>query len=152
MAGPVTSIAEVPLEELRLPGELRGPAERLESYQVQWHWYPEHAEPPASPPDRVCMLVFDGTISLFSTGVDWLELALHVAWEPELAVHASVEVACWCPQNHNMHAIAEATWLTGTPAALLSSFTAGVDMLIGFIDAGVSDVTLLRSEAGLPNP
>ena len=116
MAGPAPSFAQVPVGAV-LPGgyagaegELRRLADVLESHpsaagRTAWHWYPEHREPPQSPGRGLHLLLADTTITFYDTRDDWLELTLDIAWlaPQNLTVNAAVEVACWCPQNHNMH-------------------------------------------------
>ncbi|MBM2622804.1 hypothetical protein JIG36_45620 [Actinoplanes sp. LDG1-06] len=159
MAKPVASLAEVPLDAL-LPdhravlGELRRLGARLEAHpaaagRTGWLWLSENVERP-DPEDDLYRLVLGGSVMLFSTGVDWLSAGLDVAWCPRLAVRASVEVACWCPVNHNAHDVQEGYWAVGTDDTLVEGFGDAVTMLLRFLDSGRDDPEALRAAAGLP--
>ena len=80
-----------------------------------------------------------------------LELALGIVWGPELAVSATVEVACWCPHNHNVHQVRETHRPVTGPGELVDAFAAGVAMLVDVLDAGSFDPSTWRIRAGLPD-
>ncbi len=162
MAGPATSIADVPLHDL-LPGDhaaaehdLRRLAHTLDTHssaanRTVWHWYPEHTEPPPTSSEGAYLLLVDTTITLVNTGDDWLELTLDIAWRPKLTVNAAVEVACWCPQDHNMHQVRQAHWQVASHPNLVDSFTAGAAMLTDVLDSGPFEPRAWRLRAGLPD-
>jgi hypothetical protein len=128
MAGPVPSMADVPLSEVLQPeysdteGALRRSGIDLDSHRPAgdsggWHWFPRSTVEPQSSTDRIHYVLLDGSIMVYDNGVDWLELTLCVAWGtslPDLIVSAAVEVACWCPQNHNMHPFVRCNGMCGT--------------------------------------
>lgn len=95
----------------------------------------------------------DTTITLHRTRDDWLELALGIAWrEPrQLTVYASVEAACWCPQDHNMHQVREAEWPVADGTDLVAGFSAGAEMLLGVLDSGPFEPSPWRVRADLPD-
>jgi hypothetical protein len=137
MAGPVSSLAQVPLSEV-LPAayadaesELRRLAGALESSpradgHVAWHWYPDHREP-AQPSDARRYL-------------------LH------LTVNAGVEVGCWCPRDHNMHQVRTVHRTAADSRELAEGFAAGTAMLLEVLAAGPFDPNSWRTLADLPNP
>jgi hypothetical protein len=162
MPGPATSIAHVPLSDVlpgdyvAVAGDLRQLARELDVHhlaagRIGWHWYPEHVQPPPRSSERAYLLLFDVTITLFNSGFDWLELTLDVAWRPELTVNAAVEVACWCPQDHNMHQVREAHWQVTSCHDLVEAFAAGTAMLTNVLDSGPFDPRAWRVEVGLPD-
>jgi hypothetical protein len=162
VSGPTNSINQVPLSDV-LPrdhaaaaGQLSRLAHKLEAHpmaaeRIQWHWYPEHNTKPAMPTGRGYHLLVDTTITLFNQGHDWLELTLDVAWRPELTVNAAVEVACWCPTDHNMHQVRESRWPATGTEELAEAFAAGITMLTGVLDSGPFDPRPWRLDAGLPD-
>jgi hypothetical protein len=163
MSGPATSIAHVPLSEV-LPSDyaaaaddLRRLARELELHRsatdrIEWCWYPEHTSHPPGPAERCYLLLFDTTIALFASGLDWLELTLDVAWSPQLTVNAAVEVACWCPQDHNMHQVRAAHWPVTNGRDLVEAFAAATAMVTNVLDSGPFDPSAWRVAAGLPQP
>lgn len=163
MVGSVSSLAQVPLGDVLPRGylgaevELRTLASELDRHPAAagrsaWHWYPDHAEPPQSPQTGRILLV-DVAITFYSTGDDWLELALDVAWAepPRLAVSASVEVACWCPRNHNMHPVRTGQWHAANSRELVAAFAAGTAMLVDVLATGPFDPRPWRVQADLPD-
>jgi hypothetical protein len=162
MAGPVASIMQVPLGEV-LPGDyapaaddLRVLAHEIESHpsavhRVGWHWYPEHSEPPPTSSERDYLLLVDMTIQLVDARDDWLELSLDLAWRPQLTVDAAVEVACWCPQDHNMHQVRAAHRRVTGAHDLVDAFAAGTAMLMDVLAAGPFEPSTWRIRAGLPD-
>jgi len=163
MAGPALSLAHVPLGEvlphecLGAEGELRRLATGLDSHpsaagRSAWHWYPERREPPLSLGGGGFLLLLDLAITLYSTGEDWLELALDVGWlaPAMLTVSAAVEVACWCPQDHNMHPARTARWHAADSLQLVQAFATGTAMLMEVLDTGPFDPDSWRVQAGLP--
>lgn len=125
--------------------DLRTAARTLErhrsaAHDIAWHWYSEHREAPRALGHGVNLLLADMTITLVNTDHDWLELTFDIAWrEPScLTVNAAVEVACRCPQDHNMHQVRA----TETPVAdvgdLINAFTAGTALLTDVLDSGPS--------------
>lgn len=146
----------LPRDHAAAAGQLLRLAHELEVHpsatdRIQWHWYPEHNTKPAMPTGRGYELVFDATVTLFRQGFDWLELTLDVAWRPELTVNAAVEIACWCPTDHNMHQVRESHWPVAGTEELVEAFAAGVAMLAGVLDSGPFDPRPWRLEAGLPD-
>ncbi|MEU8820651.1 hypothetical protein [Actinoplanes sp. NPDC048796] len=162
MAGPVSSIAYVPLHEVLPPGfagaegRLRELAGRLERHhsadRVSWHWYPDHVEPPEVLAEGLRRDLVGITITLYNTRDDWLELALYLAWRPgpRLTVEASVEVACWCAENHNMHPVRELSRDADDDFELADAFAAGVKMVTAVLTDGPFEPQPWRAAAGLP--
>ncbi|MBU2664977.1 hypothetical protein KOI35_15850 [Actinoplanes bogorensis] len=154
------SFADLSLEVM-LPGhesvldELRRLVTELEAHpaatgRTRWNWFPNLMDRPAGGDDYVVYLV--GSITLFSTGVDWLDVELHLAWDPHRVVSASVNVACWCSENHNQHSVHQSYWAAETDAALVEAFTEATAVLTRFLDSTRTDPDDLRTAAGLPNP
>ena len=164
MVGPAPSLAHVPLGEV-LPddyagaeGELRRLADALESHpsavgRSVWHWYTEHRERPQSSKTGIYLLLVDTRITLYSTRDDWLELTLDIAWgtSPNLTVNAAVEVACWCPHDHNMHQVRAAQWHAVDSRELVEAFAAGTAMLVDVLTTGLFDPHPWRAQADLPD-
>jgi hypothetical protein len=164
MVGPAPSLAHVPLGEVLPPdylgveGELRRLANELDRHpsaadQSAWHWYPDRREPPQASDRGAYLLLVDTTITLYDTRDDWLELALDIAWlaPPKLTVNAAVEVACWCPQDHNMHQVRTARWHAINSHELVEAFAAGTAMLLDVLATGPFDPRHWRVQAGLPD-
>jgi hypothetical protein len=164
MAGPEPSIANVPLREVLPPAHLAAEdqlrtlatvldQDRSAVGRTAWHWYPAHAESPRLAEGRLYLLLVDATITLYNAGDDWLELTLDIAWrEPQqLTVNASVQVACWCPQDHNMHEVREAQWPVAESHELVERFAAGVAMLAGVLDSGPFEPGPWRISPNLPD-
>jgi hypothetical protein len=163
MVGSAGSIARVPLRDV-LPGDYAAAEDRLRSLAVPleihgsaagrivWHWYPDHVEPPpAELPQREYRMLLDAVITLMSTGYDWLDLTLDLAWTPELSVNAAVEVACWCQPDHNMHQVRDAQWPVASVEGLVEGFAAAIAMLTDVLDSGPFDPSPWRDRAGLPD-
>jgi hypothetical protein len=99
------------------------------------------------------LLLVDTTITLYGTRDDWLELTLDIAWikPPKLTVNAAVEVACWCPRDHNMHQVREASWPVADSHELVEAFAAGTAMLVDVLGSGPFEPRPWRLQAGLPD-
>jgi hypothetical protein len=164
MGGPALSLAHVPLSEvlpheyLGAEGELRGLAAALDSHpsaagRSAWHWYPERREPPQSLGGGGFLLLVATAITVYNTGDDWLELTLDIGWlaPPLLTVSAAVEVACWCPQDHNMHPVRTARWHAADSLQLVQAFATGTAMLTEVLDTGPFDPHPWRVQADLPD-
>ncbi|QJT01755.1 hypothetical protein G9272_16740 [Streptomyces asoensis] len=69
----------------------------------EWEWWPHHIDFPGPGVGIPEILLTE--LSLYDDRVDWLSMAIDVAWTPagRLRVCAAVEVACWCVKNHNTH-------------------------------------------------
>jgi hypothetical protein len=66
-------------------------------------------------------------------------------------VSATIEVACWCDPDHNMHVLRSEERFVGTAAALTVAFESAADAVVRW--AGEShDPLVHRDAAGLPNP
>lgn len=160
-------LADVPLTRL-LPGlgersraQLCRKADRLDLARPRgdvladrWLWNPDSAEV-SEHGNKLEILVFGTsvTVMLAVTGVDWLELSLDVcrtAEPPVAVVSAAVEVACFCPVNHNVHPVRERRWLFGAAEALFPAFDTAVDAVIEWLD-GPREPPAWRAAAGLPN-
>jgi hypothetical protein len=117
-----------------------------------WDWFPENLQ--KDPIDNGIQLVVLGTTLSFRKNLsDWLELALSVVREqrPRLTVAATIEVACWCDPDHNMHVVRSEERLVGTAIALTEAFESAADAVVRW--AGEShDPRIRRAAAGLPNP
>jgi hypothetical protein len=162
VAGPATSIAHVPLHDV-LPtacaeaeDDLRRLARVLEGHHLAvnrtaWHWYPANVTESGMASECTNLLLVDATVTLLNTGVDWLELTLGIAWGPELTVNAAIEVACWCAQDHNMHAVREGHWQIAGPRDLADAFAAGIAMLADVLDSGPYEPGAWRVRTGLPD-
>ncbi|SNY53808.1 hypothetical protein [Paractinoplanes atraurantiacus] len=155
MAGPVSSIAYVPLHEVlppgfaRAEGRLREIGSKLERHhsadRVSWHWYPE----PLDASQRILVRV---TITLYNTRDDWLELTLYLAGREDghLVVESAVEVACWCEENHNMHPVRDFGRDVEDDFELADAFAAGAKMLTAVLNEGPFEPQPWRVAAGLP--
>ncbi|MEU5789562.1 hypothetical protein ABZ754_17750 [Micromonospora purpureochromogenes] len=164
MAGPVPSLASVPLIEV-LPERYRTAvrdlcrtADDLDSHRPPtdrggWHWYPANAVPPSRHDRGISHLLLDTAVTVHDAGVDWLELTLDIAWSPasNLVVSAAVEVACWCAQDHNMHPVREAQWEVATAGELVEAFAAAAATVRGWLSTGPHDPYTWRRQAGLPD-
>jgi|GEM_PF-5889897 len=151
-------MARVPLRDV-LPPEYVSAEEDLRSLAAEldgrrsavWHWYPDRTEPYSVGGGYV--LLVDVTIPLHTSRYDWLELTLDISWRPAptLTVNAAVEVACWCPQNHNTHQVRRAGWHVANSPELVQAFAAGTAMLAQVIDSGPFEASAWRLEAELPD-
>jgi hypothetical protein len=162
MAGPVTSIDQVPLPDV-LPSEYVAALDELRrlgrtldvhraaATRIGWWWYPEHRQCPPTPAGSAYILLFDTTITLFNSDHDWLELTLDVAWRSQLTVNAAVEVGCWCSQDHNMHQVRSKSWSVTESHDLVRGFTAGIAMLTSVLGSGSFDPSVWRVGARLPD-
>lgn len=158
----VTSIGQIDLPAL-FP-ELTPPqADRLRcaggvldqlGHPVAWDWHPDHglAESPTLR-DGIDLIVVSATVNLFQTVSDGLDLELVVSREDEwrLTVTATIEVACWCLEDHGVHVVQTVSWLVGTSEVLVDSFETAVRTMLTWVD-GSHDPTVWRVRAGLPNP
>ena len=105
---------------------------------------------------RTCSKIRSTTASSWSFRKnlsDWLEFALCVVREqrPRLTVAATIEVACWCDPDHNMHVVRSEERLVGTAIALTEAFESAADAIVRW--AGEThDPLVRRAAAGLPNP
>jgi hypothetical protein len=83
---------------------------------------------------------------------DWLELALDVWYDVRCAVlvTATVEVACYCPTDHNVHNAAEEEWTATSPAGLIWAATEAVSVLTVWAtdESGPSE---WRRRSGVPD-
>ncbi|WP_406298803.1 hypothetical protein OG948_26205 [Embleya sp. NBC_00888] len=119
---------------------------------ARWFWNePDPLSPEPEPEPSPHIL---GTaLLLYEADGDWLELGLDV-WQldgPFVSVTATVEVACWCDTDHNMHAVQRAEWPASTAQAFLEAFHTAALSVIRRIE-GPRDPRDLRARAGLPNP
>lgn len=147
------------IDYLAAEDDLRGAGTRLESHHLAagrtaWHWYPQRTGSPRLLAAGVHLLLVDVAVTLFNTGQDWLELTLDVAWQrqAQLTVSAAVEVACWCPQDHNMHPVRASRWHVADGHELVEGFGAGTALLASVLDSGPFDPGAWRVRAGLPGP
>jgi len=62
-------------------------------------------------------------------------------------VNAAVEVACWCPQNHDMHQVRVARWHAVNSCDLVEAFAAGTAMLVDVLTTGPFDPHPWRARA-----
>jgi hypothetical protein len=126
---------------------------RIAGGRTAWHWWPQHRQPSGLADGSTYSLVLDATITLLNTGVDWLELALDIAWRtPEqLTVNAAVEVACWCPMDHNIHQVRGAEWHVNSSAELTNAFAGGTTMLLDVLDSGPYEPGPWRTASHLPD-
>jgi hypothetical protein len=125
---------------------------RLRDDAFRWDWFPEHLQ--KDPVDKSVQLsVLGTTLTLFNKLGDWLELELWVVREqrPRLTVSATIEVACWCDPDHNLHVLSCEERLVGAAAALTEAFESAAAAVVRW--AGEShDPLVQRAAAGLPNP
>ncbi|WP_200211071.1 hypothetical protein [Micromonospora coerulea] len=121
--------------------------------QPAWESYTHEASLPP-PAAGVRLLVLSATVSVVDTGQDWLELSLQVAIDTPslLEVAAAVEVACWCTNDHNMHAVERWEWLVGSGSALARSFDAAIQKITRWLATGPREPDAWRDQAGLPGP
>ncbi|MDP9793063.1 hypothetical protein J2S43_001575 [Catenuloplanes nepalensis] len=146
----------LPNDYVAVMGELQRLAGALDRHpaavdRIGWWWYPEHRKRPPVATDGVYVILLDTAIVLFNSGHDRLELTLNVAWCSALTVNAAVEVACWCPQDHNMHQVRSESWTVDTSHDLADGFAAGTTMLTNVLDSGRFDPGAWRLTAGLPD-
>ncbi|GAA2624117.1 hypothetical protein GCM10010399_64350 [Dactylosporangium fulvum] len=162
MAGPVSSIDQVPLGDVlpiafnAVEGDLWRLARDLEAHQAAagrtiWHWWLDRTERPPTLAERESLTIVSGGVMLYDSGVDWLELDLDIGWGPELTVTASVHVACWCAENHNAHYVLEACWPVATAHDLIEGFAAGTAILTEVLNTAPFDPSIWRVQAGLPD-
>lgn len=118
----------------------------------RWDWWPEnlHKDPV---PEDVQLIVLGTTLTLFDDLSDWLELSLCVVreWQPRLTVSATMEAACWCEPDHNVHVVRREERLVGTATALTEAFESASAALVRWAGE-VHDPRVHRAAAGLPNP
>jgi hypothetical protein len=85
--------------------------------------------------------------------------ALRAAWEEQLQAErdlaaargAAVEVACWCPEDHNMHQVRQGRWQVSHSHELVQAFAAGTAMLTDVLVSGPAEPHPWRVQAGLPD-
>ena len=125
-------------------------ASRLPKDTLRWDWWPENLRADAAD-EAMPLTALGTTVTLFNNGSDWLELALCVVPEqrPRLTVSATIEVACWCEPDHNMHVIRSEEHLVGTAAALVDAFESAANTLARWSGEG-TDPNAYRTAAGLP--
>ena len=140
-------------EVARMRAAARGiEAVRLPDDTFRWGWWPENLR--NDPVDKGIQLVVLGTtLTLFNNLSDWLELELCVVREqrPRLTVSATIEVACWCDPDHNMHVVRSQERLVGTATALTEAFESAADAVVRWVGES-HDPLVHRAAAGLPNP
>lgn len=122
---------------------------------LRWDWFPENLQEDPVDKGGIQLAVLDTTLTLFNNLSDWLELAL-VLWvvreqRPRLTVSATIEVACWCDPDHNMHVVRSEEWLVGTATALTEAFESAAGAVVRWAGEG-RDPLVHRAAAGLPNP
>jgi hypothetical protein len=84
---------------------------------------------------------------------DWVELALDI-WHSggnALLVTAAVEVACFCPVDHNVHSAEDAEWTARSEGELLASLEVALGRLAAWSEDTAGPGTW-RSRAHLPQP
>lgn len=125
---------------------------RLPKDTLRWDWWPENLRAEAAD-EAMPLTILGTTLTLFNNGTDWLELALCVVREqqPRLTVSATIEVACWCDPDHNMHVIRSEEHLVGTAPALAAAFESAANTLADWAVQG-NDPSVYRTAAGLQNP
>src|SRR5882762_2222716 len=98
----------------------------------QWEWFPENSlsTPPPELSPWVTTIVTT-SVSLFDTKLDWLELSLSIEREqpPKLNISASIEVACHCETNHNMHVAHDKNWTAESTEAMVAAFESAAKTL-----------------------
>jgi hypothetical protein len=74
---------------------------------------------------------------------DWLEFVLDVRYAAHgtLLVTAAVEVACFCPVDHNAHVAAKAEWTARSGAQLLDAFENALRQLVAWSEDAISSDT-----------
>jgi len=152
----------VPLEQL-LPGidtgcltRIRAAAASLDAARPRgdaptWYWHPEHATFPG----------FDarGSRAVLETGVatgdrsDWTELDLDFRWNwiGMREVTATLDVACFCDEDHNVHQVEELALLAASYGALSAQLERAVEQVHTWL-AGPLEPAYWRDRAGLPQP
>ncbi|MEV0135780.1 hypothetical protein AB0H83_45975 [Dactylosporangium sp. NPDC050688] len=111
----------------------------------------ERTEFPRTLSERKSLMTVSGGVMLYNSGVDWLELDLDIDWGPELTVTASVDVACWCPVNHNARVLLEARWPVTSAHDLIERFAAGTAILTEVLNTGPFEPSIWRVQAGMPD-
>jgi len=89
---------------------------------------------------------------------DWLEIAASIkadshagAASPSWLVQLSLEVACWCPTDHNLHAVQVDQRLAGTPHVALDQFAELLALRDHWLNMSC-DPSWWRTRHGLPQP
>lgn len=84
-------------------------------------------------------------------GGDQLEFLLQVVWTDfgQLAVDATVNVACWCDTDHASHDVDALRLVVGEETSLPRAFQAGAQRLIGWL-SDPRDADFWRGQAALP--
>ncbi|MDQ1441659.1 MAG: hypothetical protein QOG97_1887, partial [Acidimicrobiaceae bacterium] len=62
----------------------------------------------------------------------------------------TLDVACWCEPDHNIHRIQEVTFEVGSPAGLGQACASALSVLDGWIAEGLLPADSWRDRAGLP--
>lgn len=112
-----------------------------------WSWLLLDEDAPQRP-------ILETILTLHSTGTDWLEIWLDIepASVPDmLAVYTAIEVACWCPTDHNMHAVHEQHWLAASGPAIATAFETAITAVRSWA-TNSQDPNHYRRRAGLPEP
>lgn len=129
-----------------LAGELLN---ELHSDGSSWTWYEEDKTPDTG--RQPLHLILGAVVVGHQGGGDWTEFALDV-WrgvEPLRVVTAAVEVACWCPEDHNMHAALEHEWTADNAEALVRAVEEALAALANWWRQS-TDADDWRRRAGLP--
>ncbi len=100
------------------------------------------------------------TIGAYDEPSDWTEISVNIrSWssrrQPSQAqrlwrIWVSLEVACWCAPNHNIHRLHEVTFEAGSPEGLRRSGDATLAVVDGWTGDGLLPADMWRRRAGLP--
>jgi hypothetical protein len=100
------------------------------------------------------------TLGAYDGPSDWTEIDISVrSWRTQAAqgrsqrlwrLWATLDVACWCEPDHNIHRIQEVTFEVGSPAGLDQACASALSVLDGWIAEGLLPADSWRDRAGLP--
>ena len=102
------------------------------------------------------------TIGSYDQPSDWTEVPVYVrSWATRVGkepgpsqrlwrVWLSLEVACWCLPDHNIHRIHEVTLEAGAPEGLRRTCAAALMVVDGWLSEGLLPADMWRERAGLP--
>ena len=102
------------------------------------------------------------TLGAYDEGSDWVEIDISVrSWRTvssrELSagqrlwtLWLSLEVACWCVPDHNMHPLQELKFEAGSSDGLATARAAAISVVDGWMTDGLLPADQWRRRAGLP--
>ncbi|MFJ5228437.1 hypothetical protein ACIQBJ_00940 [Kitasatospora sp. NPDC088391] len=127
----------------------RGVAAARSEAAEAWDWFPQHAAF-TGPECRAHMILLLCDIRPSAPG-DWLEFQLQVGWTDQgrHEVAASVNVSCWCENDHGTHDVDVLTFAVGDEISLPRAFAACAERMTGWL-ADPRDADFWRARGDLP--